>query len=74
MPNSGNIKVPIGPQHPALKEPTSFLLTLDGERIVQTPQATGIISTPGVWPRTSIRILPPEEICDSDLIDLMKKL
>lgn len=46
----------------------------DGERIVQTPQATGIISTPGVWPRTSIRILPPEEICDSDLIDLMKKL
>ena len=26
-------KVPIGPQHPALKEPESFLISLDGERI-----------------------------------------
>ncbi|MFA6132669.1 MAG: nickel-dependent hydrogenase large subunit [Phycisphaerae bacterium] len=34
MPNSGHIKVPIGPQHPALKEPESFLLTLDGEKII----------------------------------------
>jgi len=27
------IKVPMGPQHPALKEPESFLVTLSGERI-----------------------------------------
>jgi membrane-bound hydrogenase subunit alpha len=26
-------KIPIGPQHPALKEPESFLVSLDGERI-----------------------------------------
>jgi len=29
----GTIKIPIGPQHPALKEPASFLISLDGERI-----------------------------------------
>ena len=29
----GTIKIPIGPQHPALKEPESFLISLDGERI-----------------------------------------
>jgi membrane-bound hydrogenase subunit alpha len=28
------IKIPIGPQHPALKEPESFCLTLEGERVV----------------------------------------
>lgn len=28
-----NVRVPIGPQHPALKEPESFLLTLRGEKI-----------------------------------------
>ena len=28
------IKVPLGPQHPALKEPESFKFELDGERIV----------------------------------------
>ncbi len=28
-----DIQVPVGPQHPALKEPESFLLTLRGERI-----------------------------------------
>jgi NADH-quinone oxidoreductase subunit D len=27
------VKIPIGPQHPALKEPESFLITLRGERI-----------------------------------------
>ena len=27
------MKVPIGPQHPALKEPESFLISLNGERI-----------------------------------------
>ena len=29
----GIVKVPIGPQHPALKEPESFLISLVGERI-----------------------------------------
>ena len=28
------LKIPIGPQHPALKEPESFLFTLDGETVV----------------------------------------
>lgn len=29
----GEVQVPVGPQHPALKEPESFLLSLRGERI-----------------------------------------
>jgi NADH-quinone oxidoreductase subunit D len=29
----GETKIPIGPQHPALKEPESFLISLNGERI-----------------------------------------
>jgi len=29
-----NVKIPIGPQHPALKEPASFTITLNGERIL----------------------------------------
>ncbi|MCE5236018.1 MAG: nickel-dependent hydrogenase large subunit [Clostridiaceae bacterium] len=29
----GKIVVPLGPQHPALEEPESFLLTLEGERV-----------------------------------------
>ena len=29
-----NITIPIGPQHPALKEPESFIVTLAGEKIV----------------------------------------
>ena len=33
MPKSRRIQVTIGPQHPALKEPESFLLTLEGEII-----------------------------------------
>jgi len=28
------VVIPVGPQHPALKEPESFLLSLDGERVV----------------------------------------
>jgi membrane-bound hydrogenase subunit alpha len=28
------MKLPIGPQHPALKEPENFTITLDGERVV----------------------------------------
>ena len=34
MPDA-NLQVPIGPQHPALKEPTSFMLTLSGEKILK---------------------------------------
>ena len=30
----GKVTIPIGPQHPALKEPESFSITLDGEKIV----------------------------------------
>src|SRR5512136_2422917 len=30
----GRIKLPIGPQHPALKEPENFTITLDGEQVV----------------------------------------
>jgi NADH-quinone oxidoreductase subunit D len=33
MHDSSGFKIPIGPQHPALKEPESFLLTLRGEKI-----------------------------------------
>ena len=29
------IRIPIGPQHPALKEPANFILTLGGEKILQ---------------------------------------
>jgi len=32
--NSGEFKIPIGPQHPALKEPTSFSVALKGEKIM----------------------------------------
>jgi len=28
------VRLPIGPQHPALKEPESFMITLDGEQVV----------------------------------------
>ena len=30
-----DFKIPIGPQHPALKEPESFLLTMHGEKITE---------------------------------------
>lgn len=33
IPESGDVKLPLGPQHPALKEPESFLITLRGEKI-----------------------------------------
>ncbi len=33
MHDSGEVKIPIGPQHPSLKEPESFLITLRGEKI-----------------------------------------
>jgi NADH-quinone oxidoreductase subunit D len=35
------IKIPIGPQHPALKEPESFSLTLEGERIIEAEVKLG---------------------------------
>jgi Ni,Fe-hydrogenase III large subunit len=35
------IKIPIGPQHPALKEPLSLLLTAEGERIVESTLRIG---------------------------------
>jgi NADH-quinone oxidoreductase subunit D len=31
----GRVTIPIGPQHPALKEPESFDVTIEGERIVR---------------------------------------
>jgi membrane-bound hydrogenase subunit alpha len=37
------ITIPIGPQHPALKEPLSFLLTVEGERIVESALRIGYI-------------------------------
>jgi NADH-quinone oxidoreductase subunit D len=33
MHESEGVRIPVGPQHPALKEPVSFTLTLSGERI-----------------------------------------
>jgi len=35
------IKVPVGPQHPALEEPELFLLTVDGEEIVDVELRLG---------------------------------
>lgn len=32
----GKVTIPLGPQHPALKEPANFGITLDGERIVDS--------------------------------------
>ncbi len=37
----GKVTVPIGPQHPALKEPESFSITLDGEKIVAMTMKLG---------------------------------
>jgi len=35
------IKIPVGPQHPALKEPAGFSLTLEGERIIDAEVRLG---------------------------------
>ena len=35
--------VPIGPQHPLLKEPLSFLLTVEGERVVESSLRLGYV-------------------------------
>ena len=37
------IRIPIGPQHPLLKEPLSFLLTLEGEQVVQSDLRIGYV-------------------------------
>lgn len=37
----GNVTIPIGPQHPALKEPQSFIITLNGEKIVEMDMRLG---------------------------------
>ena len=33
MSDKNKVVVPIGPQHPSLKEPGSFKITLDGEKV-----------------------------------------
>jgi membrane-bound hydrogenase subunit alpha len=38
-----HVKLPIGPQHPALKEPENFTITLDGERVVDVDIRIGYI-------------------------------
>jgi len=35
--------IPIGPQHPALKEPLSFLLTVEGEQIIESALRIGYV-------------------------------
>ncbi|MBC7248966.1 MAG: nickel-dependent hydrogenase large subunit [Anaerolineae bacterium] len=37
------ITIPIGPQHPALKEPLSFLLTVEGEQILDSALRIGYV-------------------------------
>jgi membrane-bound hydrogenase subunit alpha len=38
---SDTVKIPIGPQHPALKEPESFTLTMAGEKILEASVRLG---------------------------------
>jgi len=42
-PGSEPITIPIGPQHPLLKEPISFMLTAQGERIVDSALRLGYV-------------------------------
>lgn len=37
------VTIPIGPQHPLLKEPLSFMLTAEGERIVESAMRLGYV-------------------------------
>ena len=39
----GKITFPIGPQHPALKEPESFKITAEGERVVEADIRLGYV-------------------------------
>jgi len=41
MHNTQDVQVPFGPQHPALKEPESFLITLRGEKITSSSVKIG---------------------------------
>ena len=41
VPIMGRVVVPIGTQHPALKEPASFILTLEGEKVVSAKAKLG---------------------------------
>jgi len=41
MHESGDVIIPIGPQHPALKEPESFLISLRGEKITASSVRLG---------------------------------
>lgn len=41
MHEPGEVKIPIGPQHPALKEPESFLINLRGEKITSASVRLG---------------------------------
>jgi len=41
MHDPGEVKIPIGPQHPALKEPESFLISLHGEKITASSVRLG---------------------------------
>ncbi|MFH1477621.1 MAG: nickel-dependent hydrogenase large subunit [Verrucomicrobiota bacterium] len=36
-----NVKIPVGPQHPALKEPENFTITLNGENIINMDMRLG---------------------------------
>ena len=36
-----SVTIPIGPQHPALKEPTNFMATVDGETVVDIKMRLG---------------------------------
>jgi len=41
MPDQDSVKIPVGPQHPSLKEPESFLITLRGEKITSASVRMG---------------------------------
>jgi NADH-quinone oxidoreductase subunit D len=41
--SSSRITIPIGPQHPALKEPLSFMLTVEGEQVVDSALRLGYV-------------------------------
>jgi Ni,Fe-hydrogenase III large subunit len=43
MSDSNRMTIPIGPQHPMLKEPLSFLLTVEGERITDSTLRLGYV-------------------------------
>jgi Ni,Fe-hydrogenase III large subunit len=43
MSSGTQMTIPIGPQHPLLKEPLSFLLTVEGERVVDSALRIGYV-------------------------------